>query len=350
MEIVYKESELVHYMKTAVQVSNDAPVLLDRFLSNAIEIDIDCICDGERVVIGAIMQHIEQAGVHSGDSACSLPPYSLPAAVQDKIRDQVSQMALELGVLGLMNTQMAWQDNELYVIEVNPRASRTVPFVSKAIGTSLAMIAAKVMTGKTLAELGFTKEIIPEYFSVKESVFPFNKFPSVDPILSPEMKSTGEVMGTGDTFGEAFGKSVLAAGSVMPTQGKVIISVRDADKIGAVDVAKKLIQFGFSIFATKGTAKIIEEAGIECSYVNKVHEGRPHLMDMIKNDEVSFVINTTEGRESINDSSEIRRSALQHKVYYTTTLAGAEASVMALEHIADSPVRRLQELHKGISQ
>jgi len=350
MEIVYKESELVHYMGTAVQVSNDAPVLLDRFLSSAIEVDIDCVCDGDIVVMGAIMQHIEQAGVHSGDSACSLPPYSLPQHVQDQIRDEVSKMALELGVRGLMNTQMAWQDGELYVIEVNPRASRTVPFVSKAIGVSLAKIAAKVMTGKSLRELGFTQEIIPNYYSVKESVFPFNKFPSVDPILSPEMKSTGEVMGTGETFGEAFGKSTLAAGAIIPTDGKVILSLRDADKPGLINVAQKLNQFGFEIYATKGTFEYLKKNNVDCNIVNKVKEGRPHLMDMIKNDEISFVINTTEGRESINDSSEIRRSALQHKVYYTTTLAGAEAAVMALEHIADSPVRRLQDLHTGTSQ
>jgi len=350
MEIVYKESELVHYMATAVQVSNDAPVLLDRFLSSAIEVDIDCVCDGEIVVIGAIMQHIEQAGVHSGDSACSLPPYSLPESVQNQIRNEVTMMALELNVRGLMNTQMAWQDGELYVIEVNPRASRTVPFVSKAIGISLAKVAAKVMTGKSLKELGFTQEIIPKYYSVKESVFPFNKFPSVDPILSPEMKSTGEVMGTGTTFGEAFGKAVLGAGAIMPADGKVILSVKDADKQGAINVAKKLIQFGFEIYATKGTYDFLKQNDVTCRFVNKVKEGRPHLMDMIKNDEISFVINTTEGRESINDSSEIRRSALQHKVYYTTTLAGAEASVMAIEHIADSPVRRLQDLHIGISE
>jgi carbamoyl-phosphate synthase large subunit len=348
MEIVYQESELEHYMKTAVKVSNNAPVLLDRFLGNAIEIDIDCVSDGNTVVIGAIMQHIEQAGVHSGDSACSLPPYSLPKTVQDEIRHQVTQMALELDVRGLMNVQMAWQDDALYVIEVNPRASRTVPFVSKAIGTSLAKIAAKVMMGKNLQDLSFTQEIIPNFFSVKEAVFPFNKFPSVDPILSPEMKSTGEVMGTGNTFGEAFGKAILGAGSAIPRDGRVIISVKDNDKPGIIGVAAKLEALGYEIYATSGTAKAIRDAGFTCHIVNKVKEGRPHMVDMIKNDEVNFIINTTEGRASIDDSSEIRRNALQHKVYYTTTLAGAQATMMAREHLADSPVRRLQDLHIGI--
>ncbi|WP_428244033.1 carbamoyl-phosphate synthase large subunit [Gynuella sp.] len=345
MEIVYKESELVQYMTSAVKVSNDAPVLLDRFLNHAIEVDIDCISDGENVVIGAIMQHIEQAGVHSGDSACSLPPYSLSKEIQDQIREQVKAMALELGVVGLMNVQMAWQDGVLYVIEVNPRASRTVPFVSKAIGTSLASVAAKVMTGRKLTELGFVEEIVPTHFSVKESVFPFNKFPTVDPILSPEMKSTGEVMGTGTTFGEAFGKAALGSGAKLPKPGKVIFSVRDNDKPDAIETARSLVGLGFEIHATSGTASIFKEHGVNCAVVNKVKEGRPHLVDMIKNGEICFIINTTEGRESINDSSEIRRTALQNKVYYTTTLAAAQATVKALQHIEESPVRRLQDLH-----
>ncbi|AJQ92352.1 carbamoyl-phosphate synthase large subunit [Gynuella sunshinyii] len=347
MEIVYKESELVQYMTSAVKVSNDAPVLLDRFLNHAIEVDIDCISDGETVVIGAIMQHIEQAGVHSGDSACSLPPYSLSKDIQDQIREQVKAMALELEVVGLMNVQMAWQDGVLYVIEVNPRASRTVPFVSKAIGTSLASVAAKVMTGRKLTELGFVEEIVPTHFSVKESVFPFNKFPSVDPILSPEMKSTGEVMGTGTTFGEAFGKAALGSGAKLPKPGKVIFSVRDNDKPDAIETARSLVSLGFEIHATSGTASIFRENGVDCAVVNKVKEGRPHLVDMIKNGEISFIINTTEGRESINDSSEIRRTALQNKVYYTTTLAAAQATVKALQHIEESPVRRLQDLHNA---
>jgi carbamoyl-phosphate synthase large subunit len=345
MEIVYKESELRRYMNEAVQVSNEAPVLLDRFLNAAVEIDIDAVSDGETVVIGAIMQHIEQAGVHSGDSACSFPPYSLPKDVQDEMREQVKKMALELGVVGLMNCQLAYQDGEIYVIEVNPRASRTVPFVSKCIGVSLAKVAALVMTGKKLAEIGFTEEIIPTYFHVKEAVFPFNKFQGVDPILSPEMKSTGEVMGTGESFGEAFMKATIGAGEKMPKPGKAFISVRNVDKDGAVPIAKSLIELGFSLVATGGTAKFFKEHGIDVSVVNKVAEGRPNIVDMIKNREVVYVVNTTEGRKAIADSSEIRRSALQHKVPYTTTLAGAEAIVKALEYGEEKIVRRLQDLH-----
>ncbi len=350
MEIVYKEDELRRYMTNAVKVSNDAPVLLDHFLNAAVEVDIDAICDGKTVVIGAIMQHIEQAGVHSGDSACSLPPYSLAADVQDEMRDQVKKMALELGVVGLMNVQLAYQDGEIYVIEVNPRASRTVPFVSKCIGVSLAKIAALVMTGKTLQELGFTEEIVPTHFHVKEAVFPFNKFPSVDPILGPEMKSTGEVMGTGETFGEAFMKAQIGAGEKMPKKGKAFISVRDVDKPGVVKVARSLIDLGFSLVGTGGTVRLLSEHGIASTAVNKVMEGRPNIVDMIKNDEIVYVINTTEGRKAIADSSEIRRSALQHKVPYTTTLAGAEAITMALEYGEEKVVRSLQELHAGIKK
>jgi carbamoyl-phosphate synthase large subunit len=345
MEIVYEESELERYMRDAVKVSNDSPVLLDHFLDAAIEIDIDAVSDGKQVVIGGIMQHIEQAGVHSGDSACSLPPYSLPKQALDMIHKQITDMALELNVIGLMNVQMAWQDDQLYIIEVNPRASRTVPFVSKAIGVSLAKVAAQVMTGKTLAEIGFTTEIIPHYYSVKEAVLPFNKFPGVDPILSPEMKSTGEVMGTGDTFAEAFAKALLGAGTVLPKQGKVIVSVKDRDKKAFLPVAQSLVDLGFEVLATRGTARYLTEYGLTVGEVNKVKEGRPHLVDMIKNHEVVFMINTAEGRQSILDSAEIRRSALQHKVYYTTTLAGAEASVMAMRLADNTPVRRLQDLH-----
>jgi carbamoyl-phosphate synthase large subunit len=348
MEIVYNEKALRHYMTTAVQVSNDSPVLLDYFLNRAVEVDIDAICDGEQVVIGAIMQHIEQAGIHSGDSACSLPPYSLPEDVQNEMRSQVAAMAMELGVIGLMNTQLAWQDGEIYVIEVNPRASRTVPFVSKCIGTSLASIAAKVMMGQSLEEQGFTKEIVPPYFSVKEAVFPFNKFQGVDPILGPEMKSTGEVMGAGETFGEAFFKAQLGAGEVLPTEGNVFISVRDADKIGVVEVAKGLKALGFNIVATSGTFTALNNAGIEVNRVNKVGEGRPHIVDMIKNDEIAMSVNSTEGPMAIADSAEIRRSALQHKVYCTTTLAGAEAVVSALESGGLQTVHRLQDLHAKI--
>ena len=349
MEIVYDEEELKRYMREAVQVSNDSPVLLDHFLNSAIEVDVDAVCDGEIVVIGAIMQHIEQAGVHSGDSACSLPPYSLPAHIQDKIRDQVSRMALELGVLGLMNVQMAVQGEDIYVIEVNPRASRTVPFVSKCIGESLAKVAARVMAGKTLTELNFTKEIIPPFFSVKEAVFPFAKFPGVDTILGPEMKSTGEVMGVGDSFAEAFAKAQMGAGEVLPPSGCAFISVREEDKPFAADLARDLIALGFSVVATTGTAKIIEAAGITVRRVNKVTEGRPHIVDMIKNDEVTLVINTTEGRQSIADSFSIRRNALQRKIYFTTTLAGGQAVCEALKFGPEKTVRRLQDLHAGIN-
>jgi carbamoyl-phosphate synthase large subunit len=345
MEIVYKEDELRRYMNDAVQVSNEAPVLLDRFLNAAVEVDIDAVSDGETVVIGAIMQHIEQAGVHSGDSACSFPPYSLPADVQDEMREQVKKMALELGVVGLMNCQLAYQDGEIYVIEVNPRASRTVPFVSKCIGVSLAKVAALVMTGKKLAEIGFTEEIIPKHFNVKEAVFPFNKFPSVDPILSPEMKSTGEVMGTGETFGEAFMKATIGAGEKMPKPGRAFMSVRNVDKAESVSVAKSLINLGFTLVATGGTARFLQEQGLSVDVVNKVTEGRPNIIDMIKNNEIVYVVNTTEGRKAIADSAEIRRSALQNKVPYTTTLAGADAIVKALEYGEEKVVRRLQDLH-----
>ncbi|MEC8103943.1 MAG: carbamoyl-phosphate synthase large subunit [Pseudomonadota bacterium] len=348
MEIVNNEKALRRYMTEAVKVSNDSPVLLDHFLDRAIEVDIDAVCDGEQVVIGGIMQHIEQAGIHSGDSACSLPPYSLAKDVQDKMREQVAAMAMELGVVGLMNTQLAYQDGEIYVIEVNPRASRTVPFVSKCIGTSLAAIAAKVMAGKTLAELGFTSEIVPSYFSVKEAVFPFNKFQGVDPILGPEMKSTGEVMGAGSTFGEAFFKAQLGAGAFLPNEGLAFLSVRDADKEGVVEVAKGLIACGFKLISTDGTCRVLREAGVESARVNKVNEGRPHIVDMIKNDEIALIVNTTDGPQAIVDSADIRRSALQHKVYYTTTLAGAEAVVEALRSEGLKEVRRLQELHASI--
>ncbi|SFB13785.1 carbamoyl-phosphate synthase large subunit [Azotobacter beijerinckii] len=349
MEIVYEEDELKRYMREAVQVSNDSPVLLDHFLNCAIEVDIDAVCDGESVVIGAIMQHIEQAGVHSGDSACSLPPYSLPKHIQDEIRVQVGKMALELGVVGLMNVQMAVQGEDIYVIEVNPRASRTVPFVSKCIGTSLAKIAARVMAGKSLAEVGFTGEIIPPFFSVKEAVFPFAKFPGVDPILGPEMKSTGEVMGVGDSFAEAFAKAQLGASETLPTGGCAFISVREDDKPFVADVARNLVALGFEVVATAGTARMIEAAGLPVRRVNKVTEGRPHVVDMIKNDEVTLIINTTEGRQSIADSFSIRRNALQHKICITTTIAGGQAICEALKFGPEKTVRRLQDLHAGIN-
>ena len=325
MEIVYKESELKTYMRDAVQVSNDAPVLLDHFLNAAIEVDIDAVSDGKDVVIGAIMQHIEEAGVHSGDSA------------------------RELNVVGLMNVQLAYQDDTIYVIEVNPRASRTVPFVSKCIGVSLAKIAARCMAGTTLAAQGFTKEIVPQNFNVKEAVFPFNKFPAVDPILGPEMKSTGEVMGTGATFAEAYGKAQLGAGEKLPRHGGMaFLSVREMDRGGVVSVAKRLSENGFKLIATRGTAAVLQAANLEVEVVNKVNEGRPHIVDLIKNGKIQLIVNTTEGRQAIADSATIRRSALQHKVYYNTTLAGGEASSLALMMKGETIVRRLQTLHEQV--
>ena len=349
MEIVYRKEDLLRYMNDAVKVSEDSPVLLDRFLSAAIEVDIDAVSDGEQVVIGAIMQHIEQAGVHSGDSACSLPPYSLPSDVQEAMREVVRKMALELGVCGLMNVQLAWQDGEIFVIEVNPRASRTVPFVSKAVGVSLAKVAARCMAGQSLASQGVTREIVPPYYSVKEAVLPFNKFPGTDPILGPEMKSTGEVMGTGETFAAAFARAQLGAGDDPPTSGLCLISVRDADKAAAIDVAQRLVKRGFTLAATGGTANALEDAGLSVRRVNKVAEGRPHIVDLIKNDEAAMIINTTEGRRAIMDSASIRASAEQHRVFYTTTLAAAEAVCMALEQETDMTVRRLQDLHESIA-
>ena len=349
MEIVYKEDELRHYMKTAVQVSDDSPVLLDFFLPNAIEMDVDAVSDGKQVVIGAIMQHIEQAGIHSGDSACSLPPYSLGEDIQNEMREVCKKMALELGVRGLMNVQLALQDGLIYVIEVNPRASRTVPFVSKCIGTSLAKIAARCMVGQTLESQGFTKEIIPPYFSVKEAVFPFNKFPGVDPILGPEMKSTGEVMGVGATFAEAYGKAELGASDEIPTTGTAFVSVRERDKHQVVALAKQLSDLGFKLVATAGTAKVIEQAGLPVTLVNKVKEGRPHIVDMIKSDKINLIINTTEGRQAISDSSAIRYSAEQHRVYYTTTMAGGDAVCQALNFGGETTVRRIQTLHEELA-
>jgi len=347
MEIVYSDEELSRYMMSAVDVSNSSPVLLDRFLDQAVEVDVDAISDGKQVVIGAIMQHIEQAGVHSGDSACSLPAYTLTDEVQDEIRRQVVAMAVELKVIGLMNVQLAVQDDKIYVLEVNPRASRTVPFVSKCIGTSLAKVAARCMAGKTLADQEFTQEIIPEHVSVKESVFPFAKFQGVDPILGPEMKSTGEVMGVGDTFGEAFAKASLGAGDILPEGGRALISVKNSDKPGVSRVALSLIEQGFELVATRGTAAVLRESGMEVETANKVTEGRPDISDLVKNKRVDLIINTTEGRKAIADSAIIRRLALQHKVCYTTTLTGGEAIAIALRYKNASTVRRLQSLHQS---
>ena len=350
MEIVYHREDLLRYMHEAVQVSNESPVLLDRFLDDAVEVDVDAVCDGKDVLIGGIMEHIEQAGVHSGDSACSLPPYTLSAAVQDKLREQTRQMAKALGVVGLMNVQFAIKGHEIYVLEVNPRASRTVPFVSKATGLPLAKIAARCMVGKTLAEQGVTREVIPSYYCVKEAVFPFIKFPGVDPILGPEMKSTGEVMGVGRSFGEAYAKAQLGAGVVLPRSGKVFLSVRDADKAPLIEVAKSLIAYGFTIVATRGTAAALQAAGVPCEVVNKVIEGRPHIVDAIKNDQIDLIVNTTEGKQAIADSFSIRREALHHKVCYTTTIAGARATCLALNYLDITEVNRLQDLHKEIGQ
>jgi len=344
MEIVHDVEDLKRYMREAVRVSNDSPVLLDRFLDDAIEVDIDAICDGTDVLIGGIMEHIEQAGVHSGDSACSLPPYTLSQAVQDRMREQIRALAYGLKVVGLMNTQFAIQGDDIYLLEVNPRASRTVPFVSKATGRPLAKIAARCMAGTSLAEQGQTEEIVPRHYYVKEAVFPFIKFPGVDTILGPEMKSTGEVMGVGATFGEAFAKSLEGGSMRLPRSGKVLISVREADRRRAVRVAAELAELGFELYATRGTGKAIQEAGTPCVLVNKVAEGRPHIVDMIKNDEFDLIINTTEGKQAIIDSRSIRAAALQHKVSYTTTIAGAEAVVLALRQPDELNVRSLREL------
>ncbi|MDG2392813.1 MAG: carbamoyl-phosphate synthase large subunit, partial [Thalassotalea sp.] len=346
MEIVYDLADLRRYMTEAVSVSNDSPVLLDHFLDDAIEVDIDVICDGTDVVIGGIMQHIEQAGVHSGDSACSLPPYSLSQEIQDVMRKQVTALAFELGVVGLMNTQMAVKDNEVYLIEVNPRAARTVPFVSKATSIPLAKVAARVMAGTSLKEQGITTEVIPDYFSVKEVVIPFNKFHGSDPLVGPEMRSTGEVMGTGETFEEAYAKANLGAGVTLPKTGRALISVRNSDKERIVDLARQLVSLGFKLDATHGTAIVLGEADIPVRLVNKVEEGRPHIVDRIKNGEYSYIINTTEGRKAIEDSKQIRGSALRYKATYTTTLNAAFAACMA--HAADdrNKVSSIQELHK----
>ena len=348
MEIVYDEADLRRYFQTAVSVSNDAPVLLDHFLDDAVEVDVDAICDGEVVLIGGIMEHIEQAGVHSGDSACSLPAYTLSQEIQDVMRQQVQKLAFELQVRGLMNVQFAVKNNEVYLIEVNPRAARTVPFVSKATGVPLAKVAARVMAGKSLAEQGVTKEVIPPYYSVKEVVLPFNKFPGVDPLLGPEMRSTGEVMGVGRTFAEAFAKAQLGSNSTMKKHGRALLSVREGDKERVVDLAAKLLKQGFELDATHGTAIVLGEAGINPRLVNKVHEGRPHIQDRIKNGEYTYIINTTSGRRAIEDSRVIRRSALQYKVHYDTTLNGGFATAMALNADATEKVISVQEMHAQI--
>jgi carbamoyl-phosphate synthase large subunit len=346
MEVVFSEEDLRGYMAEAVKVSNDSPVLLDRFLDLATEVDVDAVCDGENVLIGGIMEHIEQAGVHSGDSSCSLPPYALSAETQAELKAQTKRLAQALNVIGLMNVQYAIQNGVIYVLEVNPRASRTVPFVSKATGLPLAKIAARVMAGRSLKEQGIVAERSPSYFSVKEAVFPFNKFPDADPILGPEMKSTGEVMGTGRTFGEAYAKAQAGSGVVLPRRGVCLLSVRDRDKPGAVQLARQLIERGFEIIATEGTAKSLEEAGVACRRALKVREGRPHIVDMIKNDEIDLIVNTTEGKQAVRESRSIRREAVARKVTYYTTMPGARATLNALDHLEEVEVNCLQDLHK----
>ncbi len=349
MEIVHDDADLTRYIREAVQVSNDSPVLIDRFLDDAIEVDVDALCDGTDVVIGGIMEHIEQAGVHSGDSACSLPAHSLSPAVLDEIRAQTVKLAHALKVRGLMNIQFAVQGakgaERVFLLEVNPRASRTSPFVSKATGRPLAKIAARIMAGQTLKSLGVTSELIPKHYSVKESVFPFAKFPGVDPLLGPEMKSTGEVMGVGASFGEAFNKALLAASMVVPESGTAFISVRAQDKPKAVELARTLNSKGFKVVATSGTAAFITEAGVPCASVNKVKEGRPHCVDAIKNGEIHFVCNTTDGKQSIEESKSIRAAAMQQRLTYFTTIAGAQAAAMAMDHLDNVQVNRLQDLH-----
>ena len=349
MEIVHSQEELERYLRDAFRVSNESPILLDRFLNDAVEVDVDAICDGDEVVIGGIMEHIEEAGVHSGDSACVLPPFALSAETQAELARQTRAMALALGVRGLMNVQFAVKGRDVYVLEVNPRASRTVPFVSKATTRPLAKIAARVMAGQSLAAQGVNGEVIPGYYSVKEAVFPFIKFPGVDPILGPEMKSTGEVMGIGKTFGEAYRKAQLATGVLIPNSGTALISVRTADQAGVIDIAQYLSDNGFRLVATEGTARALQQAGLQAIVVNKVREGRPHVVDSIKNGEYDLIVNTTESRHSRLDSETIRRQALTHKVTYFTTLAAARAACEAHRAGNDASVNRLQTLHQTVT-
>ena len=348
MEVVHTEEDLRAYMKDAVNVSNDSPVLLDRFLDLAVEVDLDLVSDGKDVLIGGIMEHIEQAGVHSGDSSCSLPPATLSPEVQAELISQATKLAKALNVIGLMNTQFAIQNGIIYLLEVNPRASRTVPFVSKATGLPLAKVAAKTMVNVTLADQGATTQRIPGFYSVKEAVFPFVKFPEADPILGPEMKSTGEVMGTGRSFAEAYAKAQIASGVTLPRRGTAFLSVRDRDKPAAVKLAQLLIDRGFDIIATGGTAIALAKAGLACRRVNKVREGRPHVVDMIKNDEISLIVNTTEGKQAIRESHSIRSAAVHGKVTYYTTMPAALATSYALDHLDGVSVNRLQDLHAGV--
>ena len=348
MEVVYKKTDLENYLVEAVQASAKSPVLLDGFLNQAIEMDIEAVCDGETVIIGGILQHIEQAGIHSGDSACSLPPYSLSKELIDEITQMVKKIAIEIGAIGLINVQLAYYNKQLYLLEVNPRASRTIPFVSKCIGRSLAKAGALCMAGISLKDQNFNKEIVPEYFSVKEAVFPFNKFLGVDPILGPEMKSTGEVMGVGSSFSEAYAKAQLGAGEIIPKEGSVFLSVRDSDRPFVAELAKEFLDLGFDIVATKGTARHIDEAGIKVEVIKKVAEGRPHVVDAMKNGQVNLIVNTTEGKQSILDSASIRRTALEEKIYCTTTLEGGRAVCSVIRNKDQWSVERLQDLHDKI--
>ena len=331
MELLYTDQDLENYLQNKIQISSKNPLLIEKFLDDAIEVDIDLICDGKEAVVGGVLQHIEEAGIHSGDSSCSFPPYSVSENQLYALKKEIIEVAKKLGVKGLMNAQVAIKGNDFYMIEVNPRASRTIPFLSKCIGKSLAKIASKVISGKSLKDLGIEKEIIPTSYAVKAPVFPFNKFRKTDPILGPEMKSTGEVMGRGNSFGEAFGKALRGAGDIIPNSGNVFISVKDADKKYLPNLAEKLINLGFSIVATKGTGKILSENKIKFKQINKVLEGRPHVVDAILNKEICMVINTTEGRQSIKDSFSIRRSALEQSVFMTTTISGGLAIVESLE-------------------
>jgi carbamoyl-phosphate synthase large subunit len=347
MEVVHSQQELTRYMTEAVKVSKDSPVLLDRFLDHAIEVDVDIICDGVDVMVGGIMEHIEQAGVHSGDSSCCIPPFTLSQATQDELARQSRLMAKELNVIGLMNTQFAIQGDDIYILEVNPRASRTVPFVSKATGLPLAKIAAKCMAGISLKTQGVKERLKLNHYSIKEPVFPFVKFPGVDPILGPEMRSTGEVMGIGKSFGSAVAASRLAANIHMPRDGKAFVSVREADKAKLIPLAKQLRALNFELVATHGTCQLLRKAGLFCESVNKVAEGRPHIVDKIKSKEIDFIINTTEGAQAIADSASIRKEALKQNINYSTTLAGAAATVAAYDYLNKHELYSLKELHEN---
>jgi carbamoyl-phosphate synthase large subunit len=347
MTIIHNEQQFTQYLKGPIDISPQAPLLLDQFLDDAIEVDVDAVCDEKDILIGGILEHIEQAGIHSGDSSCVLPPHSLSQEIQNILREQIQKLAKELGVIGLINAQFAIKDNKIYILEVNPRASRTVPFIAKATGVPLAKIAARCVIGKTLKQQGCTKEPVISYFAVKQVVFPFARFPNVDPLLGPEMRSTGEVMGIGKTFGEAFAKGQLSTGQIMPKTGRVFISVRDSDKKYVAKLASDFHKFGFEIVATRGTAKKIRHAGIPCKTVNKVREGRPHIVDMIKNNEIDFIINTTEGKQAVSDSYSIRRNAIQHKISYSTTIAGGQAACLASQYDNTTKVISLQDLYKS---